>query len=163
VEKLIPVLSLVVAVLAVFIGPLISLVITRQQIASSMRVANKQIVAPMRQAWINELRDLLAELLSSTLHYCVAGFENRTEEEYRRIDLLQEKIGLMLNLKEADHQRLQELIKKMINSIRDKGFADAHTEVAVLSRTVLKREWDRVKEPIRLAQQSASPDGEPGH
>jgi hypothetical protein len=29
----------------------------------------------MRQAWINALRDLLAELTSSALHYHVAGFE----------------------------------------------------------------------------------------
>src|ERR1035437_5167435 len=63
VEKLIvSVLSLVVAALAVFVGPIISLYIGRRQVASTLEVANKQITAPMRQAWINSLRDLLAEL-----------------------------------------------------------------------------------------------------
>ena len=45
------------------------------------------------------------------------------------------------------------LIKKMIAAIQyEKGqkdeFPDLHTEVIALSRTILKREWDRVKEPI---------------
>lgn len=77
-----PVLSLVVAALAVFVVPLISWLITKRQLASLLEVANKQIIAPMRQAWINNLRDLVAELTSSALHYYVAGFEERTDEEY---------------------------------------------------------------------------------
>ena len=80
-DKTIPVLSLVVAALAVFVGPLISWLVAKHQVASSLEVANKQIIAPMRQAWINSLRDLLAELTSSALHYHVAGFEERTDDE----------------------------------------------------------------------------------
>ncbi len=64
-DKSIPVLSLIVAALAVFVGPLISWLVAKRQLASSLEVANKQIIAPMRQAWINDLRDLLAELTSS--------------------------------------------------------------------------------------------------
>lgn len=63
------ILSLIVAILAVFIGPIISLRIARRQVCSSLEIANKQVIAPMRQAWINNLRDLISELTSSALHY----------------------------------------------------------------------------------------------
>src|SRR5216683_8062210 len=96
-DKLIPVLSLVVAALAVFVGPFISLRVARRQVMASLEVANKQITAPMRQAWINSLRDLLAELTSSAQHYYVAGFEDRTDQEYQRLTLLEQKVRLMLN------------------------------------------------------------------
>src|SRR2546422_7939219 len=116
-DEAIPILSLVVAVLAVFIGPLISLRVAKRQIESSLEVANKQIVAPMRQAWINSLRDLLAELTSTALHYHVAGFEERTDEEYRRLTLLEHKVAMMLNPLEDDHKRLEKLIRKMVSGL----------------------------------------------
>ena len=99
------------------------------------------------------MRDVLSELTSSALHYYVSGFEERTEKEYQRVTLLESKVQLMLNAKEDDHQRLEVLIRKMIAAIqyekgKDDEFPDFHTEVVALSRTILKREWDRVKEPI---------------
>jgi len=157
-DKLIPVLSLLVAVLAVFVGPLISLRIARRQVMSSLEVANKQIVAPMRQAWINNLRDILSEVSSSALHYFVAGFEDRTDDEYRRLTLLEHRVRLMLNPKEEDHKTLETLIRTMIASLeRDKGnesdrdFIAAYEAEIKLSREVLKREWDRVKAPLELS------------
>jgi hypothetical protein len=59
----------------------------------------------MRQAWINTLRDFVAELTSSALHYHVAGFEERTDEEYRRLTLLEYKVAMMLNPMEEDHKK----------------------------------------------------------
>lgn len=50
----------------------------------------------MRQAWINNLRDLLSEITSSALHYYVAGFEDRTDQEYQHLTHLEYKIKLML-------------------------------------------------------------------
>lgn len=160
----IPTLSLIVAALAVFVGPIISWsiakrqisaasLLARDQIRSSLEASNKQIIAPMRQAWINNLRDVLSELTSSSLHYYVSGFEDRAEKEYQRVTLLESKVKLMLNAKEDDHQRLEVLIRKMVAAIQyEKGkkdeFPDLHTEVVALSRIILKREWDRVKEPI---------------
>ncbi|HEV2265463.1 MAG TPA: hypothetical protein VGR79_13150 [Stellaceae bacterium] len=156
-ESAIPVLSLAVALLAVFVGPLISWYIAKRQIESSLAVANKQIVAPMRQAWINNLRDILAELTSSALHYYVAGFEDRTDAEYRTLTLLEHKIQLMLNPQEKDHKQLEALIKKMILAIGagrdgDRPFNECHPAVIDLSRKILKREWDRVKNGIPTAE-----------
>lgn len=158
IDKLIPVLSLVVAALAVFVGPIISLRIARRQVVSSLEVANKQIIAPMRQAWINSLRDMLSELSSSALHYFVAGFEDRTDEEYLRLTLLEHKVRLMLNPKEEDHRTLEKLIRTMVGSLQsrqgsesDRNFIAAYEDEIALSREVLKREWDRVKAPLELS------------
>ena len=145
-------LSLIVAALAVVVGPMVSWAITKRQIRSSLEVSNKQITAPIRQAWINKLRELLAELTSSALHYYVAGFEDRTDEEYQRVTLLETRIQLMLNPNEEDHQRLEVLMRRMVSEINyEKGkkdeFPGLHTEVIGLSRKILKREWDRVKNP----------------
>ena len=162
----ISILSLAVAALAVFVGPLISWQVAKHQIKSAsdlsasqtsaaLVTSNKQIIAPMRQAWINNLRDLLSELLSSARHYYVSGYEDRTDQEYQRVTLLEHKVKLMLNPKEEDHQRLEERIGNMIASIEQhpkfvNDFPDLHDEILSLSRQVLKREWNRVKEPLSL-------------
>lgn len=153
----ISILSLIVAILAVFVGPFVSWFIARRQLASSLEVANKQIVAPMRQAWINSLRDLLAELTSTALHYHVAGFDERTDEEYRRLTHLEHKVAMMLNPLEDDHKRLEELIGKMISGLErgrdaEADFPDVHLAVMDLSRQIFKREWNRVRDRIQPAQ-----------
>jgi hypothetical protein len=154
-KDLIPILSLVVAILAVFIGPIISWKIAKRQITSSLKTASKQIVAPMRQTWINSIRDLIAEISSSALHYYQAGYENRKDEEYKRLIELENKISLMLNFKEDDHKKLHDLIRKLLDSLAlgkegDNIFITIHPEVLALSRDILKREWNRVKEDIPL-------------
>jgi hypothetical protein len=170
----IPTLSLIVAALAVFVGPIISWAIARRQLRASAQLAvaqieaamltsHQQTIAPMRQAWINSLRDLLAELVSSALHYYVSGYEDRTDAEYRHVTLLEAKVQLMLNTNEEDHRKLENMIRRMVAAIQyRKGepdkFPDLHTEVLALSRTILKREWDRVKQPPRIPE---VPDSSP--
>ncbi len=120
-----------------------------------MQTANKQIVAPMRQKWINSLRDLIAEISSSALHYFTAGYEDRQDDEYKRMTELEGKISLMLNFEEDDHKRLHDLIRRMLEALDtgregDDVFIKTHPEVLALSRTILKREWNRVKEEIPM-------------
>lgn len=148
-QELIPILSLIATILAVFFGPIVSWKIAKRQIASSLKAANKQIVAPMRQAWINSLRELITEISSSAIHYFQTGFEDRKDEEYKRITELKVKISLMLNFNEDDHRNLHKLICEMLNSL-DRGkegddtFNETHPKVLMLSRKILKREWNVV-------------------
>jgi hypothetical protein len=151
----VPIFSLIVAAIAVFVGPMVSWHIAKRQARTSLSVANKQIVAPMRQAWINNLRDILADLLSSTLHYYVAGYENRKDEEYQRVTLLEHKTKLMLNANEEDHRKLEALVRELIEVLdsgprdRDRSFEEIHSQVTQVSRQILKREWNRVTEVIQ--------------
>ena len=73
----------------------------------------------MRQAWINKLREMLAELTSACTHYRVAGIEGRPGEEGAALILLVDHIRLMLNPKEDDHQRLEEQLHEMVGNIAD--------------------------------------------
>ena len=155
-DNITSILSLIVAALAVFVGPFISLHVAKRQVRSSLDAANRQIIDPMRQAWINALRDLLSELCSSALHYFVAGFEDRKDDEHQRLTHLETKIQLMLNAKEDDHIQLEKLIRQMVSALEsgkdgDASFIAAHPKVIELSRQVLKREWNRVKDPIAMA------------
>lgn len=155
-DSITSILSLIVAALAVFVGPFISLHVAKRQVRSSLDAANRQIIDPMRQAWINALRDLLSELCSSANHYFVAGFEDRKDVEYQRLTLLETKIQLMLNAKEDDHIQLEKLIREMVSALSrgkdgDASFIASHPKVIELSRQVLKREWNRVKDPIAMA------------
>jgi len=66
------------------------------------------------------------------------------------------KISLLLNPNETDHQQLIEKIRRMVESasiegprrVEDQNFGALHTEVTDLSRRVFKREWDRIKEEL---------------
>jgi hypothetical protein len=156
----ISILSLIVAALAVFFGPLISWRIAKRQIESSAEVANKQIIAPMRQKWIIDLRDLVAELTSSTLHYFTAGHDFKGYDNLQRLTFLESKIQLMLNPNEEDHQKLEWMIRDMMKALqalqrgdekRRADFIATHPEVIKLSRQVFKREWNRVKDRIGIA------------
>ena len=148
-------LALIVAVLAVIVGPVVSLCIARRQIRALAEVADKQITAPMRQAWINKLRELLAELTADTeIARRAGGVGKRSDEDTRHLFLLLDHIDLMLNPNEADHQRLYKLMRALVDELKDGQGTDdelfaRRAEVIDLSKKILKHEWRRVKEPIR--------------
>ena len=150
-----PILSLVIAALAVFVGPFITLRLGRNQIELSRRIASKQIVAPMRQAWINELRSKVAELSSGALHYWNTGFDDRKDEEVRRVWQLQEEIKLLINPNEEDHKTLVDTIQQLLSAMqkgvkRDAAndFFAAHHNTTILSQKIFKDEWNRIKGDI---------------
>ncbi|MEZ8257412.1 hypothetical protein [Vibrio lentus] len=149
-----PVLSLIVAALAVFVGPLISWFVSKQQSKNSLRIANKQVIAPIRQNWINELRVLLSELTGKSAHYWAAGFEDRNDDEYRHITELESKLALYINVNENDHVELLKSVKQMVSALgsgsleQDREFWGSHAKTVSLSQKILKREWERVKNEI---------------
>lgn len=166
-SETIPILSLIVALLAVFVGPLITLRLGRKQaglsakqLELSRRIASKQIVAPMRQAWINNLRDKVAELTSGVVHCYNRDWrrplrppDEWKDEERKRLTLLEHEIQLLINPTEADHKELVETIRIMMAAL-DKGldgtghlFA-AQEKVTAIGQRIFKAEWNRVKEEI---------------
>jgi hypothetical protein len=160
-ETIISMMSVGVAFLAVIVGPWIQARTTRRQTDAALAAASRQITDPMRQAWIDRLRDLIAELINLGLHYKVAGFEDRTDREYMELTLLQHKVMLMLNLGEEDHRRLYAAIGSMVEGLNRGRVGDEQVEqsyevINVLAPTVLKREWNRVKDPIRLPGRDSS-------
>jgi hypothetical protein len=53
----------------------------------SLQVANRQITAPMSQTWVNSLRDLLAEFISTASYYAYHP-EKLTDEPFSRLSAL---------------------------------------------------------------------------
>jgi hypothetical protein len=145
-------MSLIIAALAVFVGPLVTLRIGRKQIELSRRIASKQVVAPMRQAWINTFREKLAELTGNAFHYWYnrpLGAEKKAlgDEEQRRLSQLEHEIEFFINPKEADHKELVDAIRQML-SVLERGTEDkarfnpALEKVTMLGQKIFKTEWN---------------------
>lgn len=153
-KDLAPVLSLLVALLAVFVGPFISWKVANSQSKISLQIANKQIIGPMRQAWINTLRDIVSDLLGKSAHYWAAGYEDREDDEYRYITELLSRLELQINPNEDDHALLVVKAYEMQSHINsnnmntDEVFWRLHKEVKEIAQQILKREWDRTKQEI---------------
>lgn len=153
-NELIPILSLIIAGIAVFIGPLISIFITKKTLQINSKIATKNLVSPIRQQWINDLRNTIVEITAKSAHYAVSGTEDRKDSEYYRITELEHKIRLLINPIETDHLNLANLIKEMTTNLYEGGlpsemiFWKKHQEIIDISQKILKREWERVKNDI---------------
>lgn len=148
----IAVISAVTALLAVLLSPLVSLWAAQRQSRVTVLSAN-------RQAWINTLRDLIAEYISITGLVHAGDWSSRTEIEFdqkmERLSLLSAKVRLMLNPKEEDHQRLGQLLGELLLTMGGRAAAGDKREaqrarmlvdeLVPLSQSILKREWERVK------------------
>jgi uncharacterized membrane protein len=156
----IPVLSLFVAILAVFAGPVVMLVINRKQLEQGRQVANKQIVAPMRQVWINNLRERIAELTSGILHAWARVWERPApsgpewiDEERKRLLQLEHEVELMINPAEADHVALVAAIRSMMKALDERlagieTIYEARYEIVRIGQRIFKTEWNRIKGEI---------------
>lgn len=110
--------SLGVAVMALVVAPWVN-----------TRISKRHVIAPMRQLWINALRDKLAEFISlvsiERLHICPN--ENESEEfkkealkedrsRYERLMLLATSIELHINPSESAHADLALKINEIVES-----------------------------------------------
>lgn len=162
-----PICSLVIAGLAIIVGPFVSWLIARRQVQTSLIVAQKQVIAPMRQKWIDSLRDRVAEFISTGHWYYIAGgneviptpndedqFEQheslQIQQVSRKMIFMLNQIEMMLNPKETDHTTLIDSLKRIEKACFSHGeehlllfeFID---EAREMCQIVLKREWDRLK------------------
>lgn len=146
----IPMISALTALVAVVIGPLITL-----------RVSKRQVFAPMRQAWIYDFRKLISEFIacSAALH----SFHNRNsfltdsekKEIYNRLVHLEAEISLYLNSKESDHIKLIELTSEMVDLTHKKDVSnkdimvlsgECELKITKISRKIIQKEWNVVKD-----------------
>ena len=137
-------LPLLISVLAVTIGPLVAL-----------RISKKQIVSPIRQKWIDDLRELISEYLSVCEGLIVLGKDDMLNQEvmdenlYKRLLLLEQKLKLKLNPNEEMHQELLEIIhlltdgvhQGVTNILQFGGWLKGATEI---TRKILKEEWQKI-------------------
>lgn len=137
--------SALTALAAVIITPVLTYFNTRKQIRANLVSAN-------RQAWINALREELAELFELlTWQYHLRPGTYSGEEGYRyeaekrsRIRLLTNKMRLRLNPNEPDAQELLKDLERL-QSFDESTFEDLMEKAVSKSQDILKAEWKRVK------------------
>ena len=156
---LITILSLITAMLAVFFGPLISWFIAKRRDDVSLKIAKKQVVAPIRQKWIDKLRDLIAEMLSIAHYYHIAQAGDDSDEGeqvetqvHRKMLFLHKEVKLLINPQEQEHRQLVDKLGKLAFGLNDRenwnSFGQQITDITELAQGILKTEWTRVKEEI---------------
>jgi len=140
-------ISATTALVAVVVSPIVSVYVAKRQIRAAVVSAN-------RQAWINQLREALAELVTGLrfLHLRSQGLEAPQEQwldGYQRTFHLTSKIALLLNLTEADHRELHATIKQagelLTGPANEEQLFAVTDRILEQSQAILKREWERVK------------------
>ena len=154
----------IVALLAIIVGPYVSLRIAKKQMETSSILNKQQIISPMRQAWIDSIRQKTSEYLNSCDRlYSFLHSNDKVREFYEtnewdfvppdadiKIDLLYSEIELMLNDKENDHKDFLTCLLDCRSNVFNKGltqvdFYNNRAKAIQLCKFILKREWDRVK------------------
>ena len=148
-------LSLVVALLTVLLSPLVTLAVAKRSHANALRVTRANVRASVRQSWLENTRDTLAELLS-TMHHCYVAIDDESPDQVevlRKIGFLQEKIALLLDPKDAAHTELLAAISDAVRSL-DSGRPEhsvvvpALQKAADLSRTIVRAELERIENDV---------------
>lgn len=139
-------LSMIVALTAVIVGPV-----------ANFRLASRQLISPIRQKWIDELRDLMSTLLSKCRAVLIMNEgrglldKNKPNEALlSEILFLEQKLQLMLNPNETDHQDLVRLVHAITDDVQHGArnvveFGQRLTNASTCCKSILKREWERVK------------------
>ena len=155
VDKFLPVFSLVIAALAVFVGPMVSSRMANRQLEATIALSRKNIVSPIRQNWINELRKILSELTTTCACFWTETNEEEREKYHLKVRSLIGHLELYINPKEAEHKDLLQNVVRMERSMFGKDqpeqisdFWSAHRATVEQSQKVLKIEWERVKNEI---------------
>lgn len=136
-------IALAGVVLSVGISLIIALLSTRY----NYRQLYAETVSKNRMEWINVWRQNISLFLTDAelLHE-----NNRSEEKNCELEkeMLQARsmITIRLNLSEEDHQKLFHAIKTFDYRVDEKQFILKREEIENLARTILKPEWERVKQ-----------------
>lgn len=124
------------------------------QINSSMKIAEldfrKNVLSVNRQAWINDLRSLMSELISMINVNSVSP-DKIKNEDYEKIIFLITKAEFMLNpIKDSDYigsiVKLKDLLFDIsLNKIEYSQLLSELEIVKDKTKETLKKEWERVK------------------
>lgn len=121
-------------------------------------VGHLTAISNHRQAWINALRDDLAEYFRAleNMNYVIGLYlqdsvkhEGKKAEARTAIFFVYERIRLRLNIKEDKHIQLETKLREFLDEPIDQAMANRTKidQAVELARVVLKDEWDVTKYP----------------
>jgi len=154
VAVIITIFSGIVALLALFLGPFVTFLIGK-----------RQIISPMRQTWINELRELLSQFILISHNYQDNLSLKGEKSHYQELLTIHYRLVLMINRNEFRHRELIKKTKRItklvtksemgrttkiiradidMEPIRNK-LTKHIKELIELSQDILKEEWEATK------------------
>ncbi len=149
---------LVVAVLIPLVSAASAAASSRYSTTRALKTEHRKIhlegtlkIAEFRQAWINNLRDVMAEFQS---YGVLPGSDPMKEREFYRLGT---RIELLMNPKDPDYSALQNQLYAFMRSA-DGNMLDKfrnNPEYVSLCQKILKREWDRLRRDIEKAASDA--------
>jgi hypothetical protein len=155
------VISAIVAVVAVVVGGLWSWNAAKKQAEAAMLIGHHQIISPMRQAWINKLRERIAEFKGLLF---MRQFELETQQLDRTYHLAifqkYEEIKLLIHKGEPDHEEIVRCCEVMLHALTDTPQIDPQQLISgskaltAIAQKVLKDEWEVTKhlEPLPIKE-----------
>ena len=102
-------------------------------------------ISEFRQAWINSLRDCMAEFQSLGI---TPGHKPASDREFYRLGT---KIELLMNPDDPDYNKLQNSLYAFLESSEGdivEKYGNNPEFISICQR-VLKREWARLKDDLR--------------
>ena len=150
---LVTVAALIIAVVTVVAASLVTYNAARRQIEASLKLGYHQIIAPMRQAWINKLRERIAAYIgiSSEMGIRIQNMSTLDEPSYRayrELLAIREEIYLLLHMGEEDHEQIaREVhnINQLVSEYKANDLGSAHGRLREITQKVLKAEWEVTK------------------
>jgi hypothetical protein len=158
---LVSLVSALTALVASIAGPIVTLYVARSQFKANVRSAN-------RQRWIDEFRDLIArfcaEIATSaqirekivTEGRIVIQAESQFLSSFEKLIYTANKIRLMINPLEHEHQELLEVMNGLLVRFRTASAEDDLQsegveivgQIVTMSVAIIRREWLRVQRGV---------------
>jgi hypothetical protein len=145
----IAVLMAIVAIFAAVVGPVVTYTVTMRQLQVQLTVAKAQVISPMRQAWINKLRERIAvfsALTSLIIVFKNSGTEHR--KDVREMYELSQEILLLLHVGEPEHDLIALKVTELLKCTTSDNKADIgqiQRELRKITQKVLHDEWGITK------------------
>ena len=123
--------------------------VAKQQVESAHEVARLNLIMPMREVWIGQLREKLSSYLTRCAMINILKPKEHSADTWGLLSVRYE-IGLMLNPDDESHQKLYDAMKKNFDLAADAEMGDpavgkAVDETTRLAHVVLAAEWKRAK------------------
>ncbi|MBL4617697.1 MAG: hypothetical protein JKY46_08360 [Robiginitomaculum sp.] len=133
-----------------YIVSLVSVIIAGGAVYISYHTTSKQIrmqakmkIADLRQEWIHQLREAMAQFQSFAV---TPDLSHQYQQEFYRYGT---KIELLMNNADRDYKNLQDCMYNLLEAISIEEKYKANPKYIEVCQEIIKREWETLKKNLR--------------
>lgn len=119
---------------AVF-GAALTYIATHRQLYS-------ETVSKRRNIWLNEMREYISEMLAYRETIVRNSHKSDNQSRLVKYEIAKNQVLIRLNSNEEKHRMLE---KEIIKLDAPNGYRKARNKIVIISRSILKEEWEKVK------------------